>query len=70
MKAINLFAALVFGVTGSAYAADAHDHAHEHKPAGDKLEAKGAFKVGAGTKVVALVSLPGKSAAIVRFVFK
>lgn len=40
-------------------------------PAGDgKLEAKGTFKVAAGTKVVALVTLPGKKAANVRFALK
>lgn len=40
-------------------------------PAGDgKLEAKGSFKVAAGTKVVALVTLPGKKAANVRFALK
>lgn len=40
-------------------------------PAGEgKLEAKGTFKVAAGTKVVALVTLPGKKAANVRFALK
>lgn len=40
-------------------------------PTGDgKLEAKGAFKVAAGTKVVALVTLPGKKATNVRFAVK
>ncbi|MBV7544111.1 hypothetical protein [Acidovorax sp. sic0104] len=40
-------------------------------PAGDgKLEAKGSFKVAPGTKVVALVTLPGKKAANVRFAVK
>lgn len=40
-------------------------------PAGDgKLETKGTFKVGPGTKVVALVTLPGKKAANVRFAVK
>lgn len=40
-------------------------------PAGDgKLEAKGTFTVAAGTKVVALVSLPGKKPANVRFALK
>ena len=40
-------------------------------PAGEgKLEAKGTFKVAAGTKVVALVTLPGKKAANVRFAVK
>ena len=40
-------------------------------PSGEgKLEAKGAFKVAAGTKVVALVTLPGKKAANVRFAVK
>ena len=40
-------------------------------PAGDnKLEAKGAFQVGAGTKAVTTVTLAGKSAATVRFVVK
>jgi hypothetical protein len=42
----------------------------ELKPAGDKLEATGAFKVGPGTKVVALVSIAGKSAGTVRFALK
>ncbi len=41
----------------------------ELKPAGDKLEAKGNFKVLANTKVVALVSLAGKTATA-RFVLK
>lgn len=40
-------------------------------PAGEgKLEAKGTFKVAPGTKVVALVTLPGKKAANVRFAVK
>ncbi|RZJ57152.1 MAG: hypothetical protein EON49_16345 [Acidovorax sp.] len=40
-------------------------------PAGEgKLEAKGTFKVAAGTKVVALVTLPGKKPANVRFAVK
>ena len=42
----------------------------ELKPAGDKLEASGAFKVGPGTKVVALVTIAGKSAGTVRFALK
>jgi len=33
----------------------------ELKPAGNKLEAKGSFKVGPGTKVVAQVTAAGKS---------
>lgn len=128
MKAIHLLATAVLGFTGSAYAADKHDHGHEHtslhggivteakdmdyefvakpdrlqlhlrdhgkavdvskasakitllagtekqevelKPAGDKLEAVGAFKVAAGTKAIALVTLPGKPAATARFVLK
>ena len=41
----------------------------ELKPAGDKLEATGDFKVGAGTKAVAVVSVAGK-AATVRFSIK
>lgn len=36
-------------------------------PVGDKLEAKGAFKVAKGTKGIALVTLAGKSAVSVRF---
>jgi hypothetical protein len=37
-------------------------------PAGDnRLEAKGSFKVGPGTKLVATVNLPGKKPAHVRF---
>ena len=39
-------------------------------PAGDKLEAKGAFKVAKGTKGIALVTLAGKSASTVRFEVK
>ena len=40
-------------------------------PAGDnKLEAKGSFKVGPGTKVVAVVTLAGKPATSVRFTLK
>jgi hypothetical protein len=40
------------------------------KPAGDKLEATGTFKVGPGTKAVALVTIAGKPAGTVRFVLK
>ncbi len=40
-------------------------------PAGSShLEAKGNFKVAAGTKVVALVTMPGKKPANVRFAIK
>lgn len=42
----------------------------ELKPAGDKLEASGAFKVGPGTKVVAVVTLAGKPVGTVRFALK
>lgn len=38
--------------------------------AGDKLEAKGRFTVGAGTKVLADVALNGKPAVAVRFTLK
>ena len=38
--------------------------------AGDKLEAKGSFKVGAGTKLVAVVTLPGKPSTTARFTLK
>ena len=41
----------------------------ELKPAGDKLEASGAFKVGAGTKAVAVINHGGK-ASTVRFTLK
>ena len=41
----------------------------ELKPAGDKLEARGVFKVAANTKVVAVVSIAGKSSTA-RFVLK
>ena len=40
------------------------------KPAGDKLEATGTFKVSPGTKAVAVVTLPGKPAQSVRFDIK
>ena len=40
-------------------------------PAGDgKLQAKGSFKVAPGTKVAALVTVPGTKAANVRFAVK
>lgn len=39
-------------------------------PAGDKLEAKGNFKVAAGTKVVAVVTNDGKSLGTARFTLK
>ena len=39
-------------------------------PAGDKLEAKGSFKVAKGTKGIASVTLAGKSAATARFEVK
>lgn len=42
----------------------------ELKPAGDKLEATGAFKVGPGTKVVAIVTVAGEPAGTVRFALK
>lgn len=128
MKAIHLMTALFITSTGPAFAADGHNHGHEHKPlhggivtevkdmdyelvakpdtlqlhlrdhgkavdvskasakvtllagsekmevelkpAGEKLEAKGVFKVTAGTKAVALVSLPGKSPTTARFLLK
>ena len=38
--------------------------------AGEKLEAKGSFKVGAGTKVLAEISLNGKPAVAARFTLK
>ena len=41
----------------------------ELKPAGDKLEATGSFKVGPGTKAVAVVSVAGKPATA-RFTLK
>ncbi len=41
----------------------------ELKPSGDKLEARGSFKVPANTKVVAVVSLAGHSSTA-RFVLK
>lgn len=42
----------------------------ELKPAGDKLEAAGSFKVGAGTKVVAVVTNGGKPTGTARFTLK
>ncbi len=42
----------------------------ELKPAGDKLEATGSFKVGPGTKVVAVVTIAGKPAGTARFALK
>ena len=42
----------------------------ELKPAGNKLEATGSFKVGPGTKAVAVVTIAGKPAGTVRFALK
>lgn len=42
----------------------------ELKPAGDKLEVKGSFKVAAGTKVVAVVTNSGKTLGTARFTLK
>lgn len=42
----------------------------ELKPAGEKFEAIGSFKVGAGTKLVAVVTLPGKPSTTARFTLK
>lgn len=42
----------------------------ELKPAGDKLEAVGDFKVGAGTKAVAVVTDGGKSLGTAKFTLK
>lgn len=128
MKLSNLLTVVTLIAGAPAFAADKHDHAHEHtalhggvvvevkdidlelvatpeliqlhlrdhgkpvdvskgsakltvlsgtekqevelKPAGDKLEARGNFKVGAGTKLVAVVTLPGKPSTTARFVLK
>lgn len=42
----------------------------ELTPAGDKLEAKGAFKVAKGTKGIAVVTLAGKPPTTARFEVK
>lgn len=42
----------------------------ELAPAGDKLEAKGSFKVAKGTKGIVVVTLAGKPAATARFEVK
>lgn len=42
----------------------------ELKPAGDKLEAKGNFKVATGTKAVAVVTKSGKTLGTARFTLK
>ncbi|SDE24777.1 hypothetical protein SAMN05444679_119111 [Variovorax sp. CF079] len=42
----------------------------ELKSAGDKLEAKGSFKVAAGTKAVAVVTNSGKTLGTARFTLK
>ena len=39
-------------------------------PAGDRLEAKGAFKPAAGIKAVAVITLPGKAPVTARFSLK
>ncbi len=127
-KNLPLMAALTLFSAGAAYAADGHNHGHEHKPlhggfvtevkdmdyelvakpdvlqlyvrdhgkpvdvskasakvtllagaekqevelapAAEKLEAKGSYKVGPGTKAVVVVNLTGKPAATARFVLK
>jgi len=125
MKPIHLLAAFSFSMSGLAFAAGSHEHAHkplhggvvsevrdmdyelvakpdliqlylrdhgkpvdvsktnakltilvgtdkqevELKPAGQPLEAGGSFKL-ANSKIVALVSVPGKAQATVRFVLK
>jgi len=40
------------------------------KPANDRLQAVGSFKVAAGTKIVATVELPGRKPANLRFALK
>ncbi|WPB58010.1 hypothetical protein [Xylophilus sp. GOD-11R] len=40
------------------------------RPAGDKLEAQGAFKVGAGTKAVAVVTQGARTLGTARFTLK
>ena len=42
----------------------------ELRPAGDKLEATGSFKVSPGTKAVAVVTIGGKALGSARFVIK
>jgi hypothetical protein len=42
----------------------------ELKPVGDKLEATGTFKVGPGTKAVAVVTMAGKPLGTARFAIK
>jgi hypothetical protein len=42
----------------------------ELKPAGDRLEATGTFKLGPGTKAVAVVTINGKPAGTARFALK
>ena len=42
----------------------------ELKPAGDRFEAAGGFSVEAGTKLVAVVSLPGKQSITARLSIK
>ncbi|CAN7616517.1 hypothetical protein LJR290_004640 [Variovorax sp. LjRoot290] len=49
---------------------DAEKTEVELKPAGDKLEAKGSFKVAAGTKAVAVVTNSGKTLGTARFTLK
>ncbi|MBX3670937.1 MAG: hypothetical protein KF778_21270 [Rhodocyclaceae bacterium] len=128
MKLIQLFAAVSITLSAAAFAADDHNHAHEHKglqggvvaeanhldfelvakpdtiklyirdhdkplgvkdatakvtllsgasktevdlaPSGEALEAKGTFSIAAGAKAVAVVNLPSKKVATVRFVIQ
>ena len=49
---------------------DTEKQAAELKPAGDKRQATGSFKVGLGTKAVAVVTSDGKPSGTVRFVLK
>ena len=57
MKTQALLASITLALAGSAFAA------------GDKLEATGSFKVGPGTKAVAIVTVAGKPSTA-RFTLK
>ena len=82
----NLFAPLLIATALALPAFAAEDHTPKHGGVvvetkadkteaplaliGDKLEAKGSFKLGAGTKVLADLTVNGKPAVAARFTLK
>ena len=68
MKTQALLAFIALTLASSAFAAgDKHDQSYKHKPL--RLEATGSFKVGPGTRAVAVITVGGKPATA-RFTVK